>query len=380
MPERIQQEEPIQPLSFSGGWRSTMALMEVFRDRPAPTCTFLLALATWIAAAYRTIWPELADPGDAGTCLVPDVIFAPYSGEWRRYLLHPLWPLERGYARSFVNSAALLLLGYTLEYEVGALHFGGLLLGLHVAAAAVLLHVRFTTCHVSSEPALAALAVVMHRVNPKVHTDGLDRSLRLPFPVEPRWHMWLLQSSLLLLSSDFSAALVAQGAGLALGALLCLKDPELWLGGWRAVRQRSFGLGAALHVALMLFAFLFMPLSAQTLPTNVVQAFLDGRALQRSWWQASFLGSDALLHLALDGKLSPEALFICKLMISFAFPLLLSPFRLWTRFYAGGCALLAMYSMNAAVWRYPHVGFSVLIYLVWALWKLPGVSAKEHAT
>jgi len=357
-----------------------MALMETFRDRPAPTCAFLVALATWGAAGYRLCWPDLADPESAGVCLLPDVLFAPYPGEWRRYVLHLLWPLEPGYIRAFFTSAVLLLEGYTLEYEVGTAQFATALVGLHVVAAAVLLHFRFVICHLSLESVLVALAVMMHQVNPKVHTDGLDKSMRVPFAVEPRWHVWFLQSILLLMTADFPKALVVHGVGLAVGGALALRDPQVWIDAWNAARSRSFGIGASVHIALLLFALLFMPLTTQSLPTDLFAALLDGRALSREWWQMSSPGSPAMLHLALAGGMSPEALFICKLVISFAFPLLLTPFRLWTKFYTGACVLLCMYAMNSPVWRYPHVGFLVLAYLAWALWKLPSLemASKPH--
>jgi len=86
------------------------------------------------------------------------------------------------------------------------------------------------------------------------------------------------------------------------------------------------------------------------------------------------------LHLALGGQLAPEALFICKLMVVSACPLLLSPFRLWARFYSGACILLVMYSMNSPEWRYPHAGFVAFVYLAWAFWKLPNAQfSKSHA-
>lgn len=357
-----------------------MALMEMFRDRPAPTCAFLVALATWGAAGYRIFWPDLADPASAGVCLLRDVLFAPYPGEYRRYLLHALWPLEPGYIRAFLTSAALVLEGYALEYEVGTVQFTGALVGLHVVAAAVLLHFGFLACHVSLEAVLAALAVMMHLVNPKVHTDGLDKSMRVPFAIETRWHLWFLQSIVLCMTSDFPKALVVHGVGLLVGGALALRDPQVWIDAWNAARARSFGIGATVHIALLLFALVFMPLTTQKLPGDFFAALVDGRVLSRAWWQAATPGSPALLHLALAGMMSPEALLICKIVISFAFPLLLTPFRMWTKFYAGACVLLCMYAMNSPAWRYPHMGFLVLIYLVWALWKLPGLEpTKQHS-
>merc|ERR1712113_247179 len=101
--------------------------------------------------------------------------------------------------------------------------------------------------------------------------------------------------------------------------------------------------------------------------------------LRPSWWRASVPSSAPLLHMALTGAAAGEALFICKLLIAFICPLLLSPFRMWTRAYAVACLLLSMYAMNSAEWRYPHVGFLSLLYSAWAFWKLPNMQfAKGH--
>jgi len=370
-------EDPIKPLSFSSAWRTTMALMEVFRDRPAPACAFLCAVALWMSAICRMVWPHLMDPIGANVCLTREVLYNPLSLDWRKYALHPFWPLEFGYIRGFLLSAVLLLEGYTLEYEVGTASFMLLLVGLHSACAAVLLYFNLAVCHVSLEPVLVALGVVMHRVNPKVHTDGLDKSLRVPFMIEPRWHLWIIQSCLLMLAEDFPRAMIYHAVGLAVGGVLTLRDPEVWVEAWTAARQRSFGIGAPVHIALLLFTFTFMPLTGATFPDGMLHSIIDGSAFSPSWWQTKFPGSPPLLHMAMLGAVSTEAYLICKLMISFVFPLLVSPFRIWTKFYAGGCILLLMYTMNSESWHVPHLGFATICYLVWALWKLPGLEAAH---
>merc|ERR1712137_189537 len=111
---------------------------------------------------------------------------------------------------------------------------------------------------------------------------------------------------------------------------------------------------------------LFMPLSASDIPPDWPSAALDGRMLRTSWWRASVPSTPPLLHMALLGAVAGEAMFICKLMIAFMVPLLLSPFKMWAKFYAVACVLLAMYSMTAQGWRYPHIGFLSLAYLAWA--------------
>mmetsp|Transcript_28809 Transcript_28809/g.90805 ORF Transcript_28809/g.90805 Transcript_28809/m.90805 type:complete len:382 (+) Transcript_28809:83-1228(+) len=380
MPEVVRREEPIEAFSPSGLWRTTVVQMEVYRDRPAPACALLLFLAAFSASVYRLCRPEMVDPQVAGACLPWDALFVPHPSKWQRYLLHAIWPLEPGYIRAFLTNTVLIVEGYALEYEVGTAHFAGLLVGLHLASAAILLHFRFTLCHLSLEPVLVALAAVMHRVNPKLHSDGLDKSIRVPFPVEPRWHLWIILGVILLTSANFPQALAAHGVGLAAGAICAFRDPEVWQGSLEALQARSFTVGAGVHVALFMFLILFMPLTAKELPADVLSALLDGRALTLGWWRMAVPSSAPALHLALAGQLAGEALFICKLMIISACPLLLSPFRIWARFYAGACVLLLMYSMNSPEWQYPHVGFLALAYLAWAFWKLPNVEfLKPHA-
>lgn len=377
MPEVKKQEDPVEPFSLSGLCRSTYAQMEIYRERPAPTCAFLLALATWLAVCYRFWRPESVNPIAEGVCIFPDTVFLPNSAEWRRYLCHFLWPLELGYVRGFLSSTALLVEGYAFEYEVGTPYFAGLFTGLHIGAAIVLLHFRFTLCFISLEPAIAAIAVVMHRVNPKIHTDGLDKSIRLPFAIEPRWHMWILLSVLLLIAQDFPQVFAVQAVGLAVGGTYVLRNPEVWFDSWTAVCTRTFTVGATVHIMFFVFAILFMPLTAQTLPDDAITAIFDGRAFNLSWWQANMKSSLPMLHMATVGQVSAESFFICKMLLAFACPLLLSPFRIWARFYAGACILLVMYAMNSPEWRYPHLGFFALVYLAWAFWKLPNMGGTK---
>jgi len=372
------EEENISPLSISGVWRSIAAQLEVYRERPAPTCAFLLALATWLAAVYRMLRPEERNANTAGICLDPAALYLAQGIEWRRYLLHALWPLEPGFLRGCLSSTALMILGYSLEYELGTFHFAALLLGLQLGTSFLLLHFRFSLCHSSFEPALAGLAVVMHRANPKVHTDGLHKSLKLPFEIEPRWHMWVILALLMLQAYAFPEALVAHVVGLAAGTFCAVRDPEAWIDSLRSIACRSFTFGAGAHVALLVFSVTFMPLAVPELPSDGFShfqaAFADGRAFQLSWWRDGIPSSPPLIHMAVGGQISGEAYFICKLLISFALPLVLSSLRMWAKFYAGFIFILMMYAMNCELWRYPHAGFFTLGYLVIAFWKLPSVA------
>lgn len=378
MPQVVKQEEPIDAFSMSSLWRTTLVQMEVYRDRPAPVCTMLLFFALLGAAVYRIVEPSATDPEAFKTCLTPGAVFTPSMSWWPRYLLHFLWPLEPGYLRAFLANMALLVEGYALEYEIGTMQFATLMLGIHLATSVILLYFQVTLCHTSVEAALAGIVVVAHRVNPKIHSDGCDTSIRVPFAIEPRWHLWLILAMLLLSAHNFAGVLAAHIAGFAVGAVCVLRDPEVWVSAWQEV-GRSFTMGAFLHIAFFLFAVIFMPLTSNEIPIQG-HDIMSGRMLQLSWWRKGASSSAPLLRMGFSGELAGEALFICKLMIAFACPLLLSPYRVWIKFYAGACVLLAMYSMNSEAWVYPHAGFIALLYLAWAFWKLPSADfVKYHA-
>lgn len=294
--------------------------------------------------------------------------------------MHALWPLEASYLRGFLVSMVLLIQGYSFEHQVGSSHFLLLFICLHLGSAVLLIYFKFTMCHVSVEPALVAMTAVMHRANPKIHTDGLERTSKVPFAIEPRWHIWMVLALLLLSSTNFPATLAAHCAGLVAGGLSALRDPDAWVAGFEAFRARRPGVGRAIHLGLLLFAIMFMPLSAEQVPSGVVDAITDGRALSLHWWQSSFPPTLPLLHLAVTGSVSGEAYLILKMMMACAVPLLLSPIDIWPKFYAGACVLLAMYSMVGSAWAYPHIGFLVLLYLAWAFWTLPSLpqSSKRN--
>lgn len=378
MPQVIKREDPIEGASFSGFYRSCFIQLEVYRDRPAPACAFLFSLAFWSAAICRLYWPQLADPRVASACLEPEVFLSPTTVEWRRYILHGLWPVEPSYLRSFLVSLALIVQGYTVEYEIGTMSYMGHLAGAHLACAFVLLRFNLVLCYTSVETALVALAVVMHRVNPKIHSDGLDPSIRVSFTVEPRWHMWIVQVLLLITASSFPAAVMSHSVGLLVGALLCVRDPEAWQDMWQALRRGSPTIGYTLHVVLLLFSITFMPTSMQALPSDLPSALADGRAFSWSWWQASAPASLPLLHMGVAGQMAPQAFYLMRLLIALAIPMLLSPFHAWLRIYAGACVILIMYAMTSTAWVYPHVGFLVLGYSVWAFWRLPSMYAGKY--
>jgi len=116
-----------------------------------------------------------------------------------------------------------------------------------------------------------------------------------------------------------------------------------------------------------------MPLTTSGANAPVLPAVLNGSILSPAWWRAAVPASPALLHVAMAGLLGGQALWLLRLLVSCVFPLVLSPFSMWMRVYAVGFVMLIMYSMNSPVWRYPHVGFLALFYLIYAFWTLPNV-------
>ncbi|CAE7378242.1 TL1 [Symbiodinium sp. KB8] len=358
-------EEDIPPLSLSGVWRSVAVQLEVYKERPAPSCAFSLALLTWVAALYRILRTDFPPPGPAGLCMDPAAVRFAQGFEAKRWLLHALWPLEPGYLRGFLSSSLLLVLGYSLEYELGSVHFCGLLLGLQIGAAFLLLHFRFSMCVISLEPAMAGLAVIAHRVNPKVHSDGLGAALKLPFEVEPRWHIWVLLGLLLMQAGDFPNALVVHAAGLLLGAVVVLREPEVWGDAWHALVGRSFTCGAVAHIVLFVFTIVFMPLTVPEAPPDMLALFqaalADGRLFKLSWWRDSIPSSLPLLHMAISGQLGGEALYICRFLLSIALPLLLSSMRLWAVAQEGMCFASGSFELSRLQTRLYSVFFVILL-------------------
>ena len=75
--------------------------------------------------------------------------------------------------------------------------------------------------------------------------------------------MWIVQTFLLLCAGDFPTVLVSHAIAIVAGAFCALREPELLFDSWKAVRGGSPKVGFVIHVALLHFALLFMPLSAQ---------------------------------------------------------------------------------------------------------------------
>mmetsp|Transcript_31387 Transcript_31387/g.57630 ORF Transcript_31387/g.57630 Transcript_31387/m.57630 type:complete len:376 (-) Transcript_31387:101-1228(-) len=371
---RVEREDVIEPLSLRGAWRSTIGQLHVYRDRQTPVFAFCLLLATWAAALARCVLVKARGPAGVGACLSPIVLYSPSQADWRSLALHLLWPLDRGYAGGVLTSFAHIILGYNLELQLGTLHFAGLFFGVHFLSSFLLLYYGFTTCHVSTEAILAGMAAIMHHHNPHIPADMLEKSMKVSFSIEPRWHLWVVLSLLLLIARDFSIALTLQIAGLLVAGAYLLREPEVWSFLRKSLVVRSPGVGIVLHVGLLFFNLTFVPLIL-TNASGLGNALAGGDVLRWSWWQTR--SSPALFHLAMDNELSSEVRVICKLLIASALPLLLTPYRMWLRAYAFACVFLAMYTMVSPAWSYPHLGFVALFYLAWAFWGLPTMQTHQ---
>merc|ERR1712007_108615 len=134
----------------------------------------------------------------------------------------------------------------------------------------------------------------------------------------------------------------------------------------RMIRRRSPRIGRVLYVSVLFFVMSYVPLMMLGPYTGPTQAILT----LCSKWNAMY-ASPPLFPLAFAQALGPEPLFICKILIVCAPILLLSPFVMWTRFYAGACALLTMYTMGSDGFNFPHISLFVFVCLAWLFWNSP---------
>jgi len=276
------------------------------------------------------------------------------------------FPVEQGFFRGLMTSTILVIEGYSLEYTIGTQRFAALFLLFHLLSAAILLWLQLLPCVVSLEAALSAMAIVMHCENPGIHTHGMRDSVKVPFVVESRWHVWMLIAAAELWTSGFVYSVWLHAVGLIVGAIYVLRDRELVFALLSMIRRRSPRVGRALYVSVLFFVMSYVPLMMLGPYTGPTQAILTLCAE----WNAMY-ASPPLLPLVFANALGPEPLFICKLLIVCAPGLLLSPFVMWTRFYASACVLLTMYTMGSQGFNFPHLSFLVLVCLAWVFWNSP---------
>lgn len=366
-----QVEEPIAPVSFQGVLRSCAVQFRVYQERDPPVFAFCLGLCIWTVAALRMF--GFVQASNESICLHSNAVVFPNASEWRRYLGHAVWPMEPGYVRNFLVSTILIMQGYSLEYQIGTLHFATLFILFQGICSLVLLHFRFATCLLSIEPALAGMLVVMHRENPGIHSDSFDKGEKVPWTIEPRWHVWILFLFLHWASADYASALACHVVGAGAGLLVALREPQAWAWAFKTMIYRPPGFGLGVHFTLFFFSVLFIPLTTQTLPQDLLGAIMDGRVFSGQYWSAVNAGASLpLLHMALAGMVAPQVLFILKTLIGLGPVLVLSTVHGWFKFYTLFLFITLMYCMNTPFWQYPHAGFLLLPYFMWAFWALPG--------
>lgn len=188
MPYISQPAAPIAPDSFTGIYRTSLALVDSIRSNPAgPVCSSLILLI-WASYLY-----ELGFPGDSpfrvgAMCVSKHSVEDPVP--FLRNLVTP-----DSFFRLVLLTAILSLQSVTLERQVGSVQLLGILLG-NLLGLSVLFSVHFNQlCFPGTEalgPLLASLTAMLHGLNVRVFTEGLSARVRLPFAVEPRWHCWAL--------------------------------------------------------------------------------------------------------------------------------------------------------------------------------------------
>lgn len=168
------------------------------------------SLSVILLLIYQTI---LGTRSDHGYCISVDRVndvFGIISGLFTAGSTFQLFNL----------TAVSLFLGCSLEARLGTPKFIAML-----TTNFILLSVGFKyffpdRCFPDREslgPLLASSAALMHKMNPRVYTEALPGALRLAFPVELRWFVWVFLSVLVTFSAPQDLFLYL--VGLIVGAL-----------------------------------------------------------------------------------------------------------------------------------------------------------------
>jgi len=336
----VRREEPISPTSPAGLYRSSLALLHIFKKRRAPKIcfvTFMLVVITYFVFTFHGGHAYIGEPVFSG-CLKLYQMLEPEVDEYKDWLLHPLVALSG--ARTTLIGTMLLVLGYCYEYEIGALVFLGLFLLFHFLLCFLFLYFHLIPCFSSLEYTLVAFAPLFHVQNPVMRSDGAKEYLRVTFAIEPRWHFWILIFVLMVTRDDSSwtsSTIAMYYISLSLGFLYVLRQPSLW---------------RKISMDLLWIKQLFFLVTLAFLPISTSELF--------SWEGYS------LLQIASAGLINPEAFYLMKATIC-ATPLLVfavihAP-MLTRAVYATASVLLIMNSMNLPNWYYPGPGFFALIIL-----------------
>lgn len=324
MGEYKAQEDPITPLSLQGLAKSSFVLLHIFRARPTPQITFLVAIILWICFFVA-----------APVCLAPEHVRTCSTDDWKIWALHGFAP--QSFLRTSLIGTLLLTVGYSIEDRIGMIPFLGIILFIHFGLGTLLLYCNLSSCYYSLEYTLAALAPIFHFNNPIFHGDSIGKNIRVPFAIEPRWHYWILVFLMMVTRAPFDAqAVYSYFIGLVIGTMYALRQPAAW----------TFKLSLTWPKQVMfLLVVLFVPVT--TLEVGV----WDGPSVM-ALSQGGLLGAGN----------SVVTLSLCLLPLSALAAHTIPWFP--KAVYAVSSGLLAMYSMDSDAWVYPGPGFLALWLLV----------------
>ena len=176
---------PVTPDSIQGVYRSTMAMLESIKTTESGSVSSLLLVFVWVSFIYH--WVVVGTV--YATCVSIDFLDNPVP-----YIVSFFTPSSM--YSLVVLSLLLVIISHTLETYIGWRQFAAVVFG-NTLAISIICVVYFPNllCFPATEslgPALASLTALLHGQNIRVFTEGLDASVRVPFPVEPRWFCWFL--------------------------------------------------------------------------------------------------------------------------------------------------------------------------------------------
>ena len=179
MLERIRCRRFINQMSISSAFRSFGAISESVRIHalsPVSSVMLLGLLGGFVAGRV------------ASACISPSTIDDPLPAI--RNIFAPPSVLHLG-----ILSLVILIQSVTIERSLGSARFFSVILGNLIVISLVITKVFPTLCFPGQEslgPLLVSTSVLLHGRNFRIFTDGMKASVRTPFPIEPRWHCWVL--------------------------------------------------------------------------------------------------------------------------------------------------------------------------------------------
>lgn len=341
-------------------FRSWFILYHAFKGiKKAPVFCFTVFLGIWIAyfgemyAMVNTTWWWLpADP-----------LVADYSDPWTAAILFLHWINPIGFLRQFWVSCIIVTMGYTYEKMIGTLAFMTTFLTMHVCTIALITYMGLAdqAGFRSFEYTLPAMACMMHFENPLISTSGLgEEFLKLPYPFEPKWNVWILILMLINTTSSgdpYPLQVSRYMCGFFIGSITVLRYPSTWpeIKMYFKDTKRAEWI---FHCGLYVAALMALPITTDIYTLEWQQYILTSR-------QAT------LFHKIFYEMPLPELLNIFAWTLS-CLPLFTilyargGDFRYWLpKFYAIMSLFILMYTMNLPFWASPNTGWVMLLYCVY---------------